>query len=146
MTRKSTTYNKVIGIKDDEIYLLNDIFKYKDGLKGATGSVLSPLTQEQVEGRCEPENFKEYWQIPVSEDLTEDSLETFADNLINECEFFPFHDDSDICFIPEEIQQEYFPNAVTFECVGGGRCFSKNMQFDIVINQELLDLINNMEG
>ena len=45
LKRESFTYNKPVGIKDGSIYFLNEIFNYKDGMKGATGTVLDPITQ-----------------------------------------------------------------------------------------------------
>jgi len=84
--------------------------------------------------------------MAVKEDSTIDSLQNFIEEIIENCDGeFPFHDVSGIEHVPDDIKEKYFPDAATFECGGGGRCFEKGMKFDIVIDKEMIDLIDKYE-
>lgn len=148
---KRTTYNMVVGVKDGEIYLLNGIFDHGNGFKGATGSILRPVTADEVEERRDLEYVKDVygylWQEAVADGSTEISLNEYIEDIIFYCDgHFPGHDDSDIEHLDDDFISTYFPDAETFECVGGGRCFSTNMKFDVLVSQDLLDIIELYEN
>ena len=50
MTREETKINQIVGIKDGEIYVLEDVFKHSDGFKGTTGYSMNVITQEYIDG------------------------------------------------------------------------------------------------
>jgi hypothetical protein len=153
--RKQTNYNEVVGITTDgEIILCNYLFEHGD-MRGATGSVLIPLTQDCVDDRNDVDNLKgnyDYlWQEEVAAGQTElgmeEWLEELIDSEINYGEGYFFgHDTSDIHHITDEFHEKYFPGAVTFECVGGGRCFGRDIEFATIINPTLWEAIQDIEG
>jgi hypothetical protein len=51
--RKSITYNKIVNFDPDskEITVLDDVFKYNDDFKGATGSNFVPVSKKVYKER-----------------------------------------------------------------------------------------------
>lgn len=49
MTRESTRYNTIVGVKDGEIFVLEETFKYSDNFEGAVGYSMRPLTQDDID-------------------------------------------------------------------------------------------------
>lgn len=149
---KRTTYNIVVGItENDEIYLLNSIFDHGKGFKGATGSVLVPVSQDYIDERNDLDSIIDtygyLWTEAVASGSTTDSQEDYMQQVLDSSDgaFFG-HDESYVHHITKEFKDEYFPDAETFECVGGGRCFDAGMKFKTVLRQDLLDLINKAEA
>ena len=152
--RKQVSYNKVVGVKDNEIYLVNYTFEdtlYDKPFKGVTGSVLVPLSQDEIDARGDLDqvidSYGYLWVEAVNSGSTTLSQEDYMQDLIDQEDgYFLGHDLSDVHYIEDNPKiKELFPEAVTYECVGGGRCFKKNMEFDIVFDQHLLDEINRLE-
>jgi hypothetical protein len=151
--RKQVDYNKPVGIKDGSIYFLNYVFDHSDNFRGATGTVLDPITSNYIEN-ITTEDWTEYsrdlWKSAVETNSTEDSLEDYAVKIKNESEsygqLFPGHDDSYSEF-HEEAKKHFDSNVETFNCSGGGRCFNLELlnSFDKVIDQDLIDLIKSYE-
>ena len=151
--RKQVDYNKPVGIKDGSIYFLNYVFDHSDNFRGATGTVLDPITSNYIE-KITTEDWTEYsrdlWKSAVETNSTEDSLEDYAVKIKNESEsygqLFPGHDDSYSEF-HEEAKKHFDSNVETFNCSGGGRCFNLELlnSFDKVIDQDLIDLIKSYE-
>lgn len=153
-TEKRTNIDKCVGIKDNTLYILNSVFKHSEDFKGATGSMLSPITQEYIDSMNSldyaKDNYDYLWRESVASNITEKSLDEYIEDLIAETRCntdseYVGHDTSDIHLVPEDIKEKYFPEAATFKCIGGGRCFDHDMEFDIVLDQGLLDLINKYE-
>lgn len=153
---KKEIYNEVVGISLGEVIICNYIFKNNPTYNGATGSILLPVTQEQIDYRNDPEVIAEQydylWREAVANNRTTESLEDFIQELLDDLqysdEYYVGHDYSD-CWIAEGCNKtkNYFPDAVTFECTGCGRIFSSgDIEFDEVFNQELLDKIIKAES
>ena len=147
--RTSTKYGKLVGRKDDEFYFLDDIFNYGDGFKGATGTRLRLVPQEEYAERTSQESKEEYargfWQTAVADGKTDDGLTDWM-------EYNDIGDD----FMFDLSYAEYWPQLRTvgyseeeypiIECTGGGRCFDSDMEFDEVYAPELIKLINKVEA
>jgi len=60
--KQETKYNKIVNFDEDtkEITVLDGIFKYEDGFKGATGSKFEPVSRDEYEDRTDEDNFVEY--------------------------------------------------------------------------------------
>jgi len=153
--RKQIDYYEIIGILDNEIYMLDYIFDHNDSFKGATGTIFSPIYEEDIEQRNNfddfVDNYDYLWFEAVQMEITEDSKKNYLrklyeDMLINGDGEFIGHDTSYIRYIPEKFRKEFFPEAVTFECIGGGRIFDKNIKFDKCLNAVLLDKIRKIEA
>ena len=147
---------KVIGINSDgEVIMLDRLCRDDKDRTWAVGSVFRPVTQDQVDEYQDPEYIKdcmdgEYlWQEAVSNGRTEASLDDFCRDLTliakTEGQMYFGHDTSYIEHIAEDFRREYFPEAVTFECIGGGRCLPDD-NLEIIIDQELIDLVNEYEN
>ncbi len=152
-TRKQVTYNRPVGIKDGCLYLVNYTFEDVLGDKpfnGVTGAIMEPITQAQIDEYNEfenvVENVRDLWVEAVKDGRIEEGLEEYTRAIIRDMddEYFG-QDTSDIHYVPEEIASKYFPEAATWNCIGGGRCFEKGMTFDVVLDQFLLDEINRLE-
>jgi len=89
MARNETKYNKVIGYnkESNEIYICNytfDDFLHDKPFRGATGSVLSPLTSDQVEYYNDIETVLERFdgsgllKDEYDEDIREECIDEFA--------------------------------------------------------------------
>ena len=49
--------NEIVGIKDDEVYVLQTVFD-DNGFKGATGYSMRPLTQSEVDDRLDDAEYE----------------------------------------------------------------------------------------
>jgi hypothetical protein len=204
MAKEELKINKLVGIKDGEIYVLRECFKYSDGFKGCTGYSMRPLTQEEIDQANDSSysDLEYIWRESVSSGRTlqgyEEWFEDAAEEAHNSGRYFPFDDpsyrddfdsiirnvSSDHCrkiiehfgtrvtlddgyldelyLIEDEadfddfgeptpeyedrlLQYEDMEHYVDWTCGGCGRCFSKNMKFDYVFNQDCVDLINQYE-
>jgi hypothetical protein len=152
MKTKRTNYTEVIGItENNELYMLTSIFKHSDDLKGATGYVFAPITQDYIDERNDIENvidtYGYIWTEAVKDGLTtesqEDYMQSFVDN--NSEGLYLGHDTSGIYDIPDEVKKEYFPDAENFECIGAGRIFNTNIKWKKIINPLLLKKIIKQE-
>lgn len=120
--------NKPVAInrQTNEVYILNSLFKHSDDFKGATGSVLSPITQDYVDDRKDMNELMDTYYYCWKESDSRESLRNFCLDIIADCDgLFPGHDRSD-CHLAESLLGE-FTDAIDFECIGGGRCFSVEM-------------------
>ena len=151
LKRESYVYNKPVGIKDGSIYFLNEIFNYKDGMKGATGTVLDPVTQSEIDEKNDFDNaveyYREIWKSSVDADSTEQSLKDYVEDCLNYQDGeFPGHDNS-YSELHDEAKKHFDDDIETFDCTGGGRCFNEELlsSFDKVIDHSLIDLIRQYE-
>jgi hypothetical protein len=159
-TRQQTDHHEIVGITEHgEIMMLNYTFydeMHGKPFCGATGTVFVPVSQEEVDERNDVEtaiehyDLKHLWQEAVANDQTDKSLTKYVESLIEEShangqEYFG-HDDSYVHHIPDEFQEKFYPDAVTFECVGGGRCFDKDMKWSKLLRPELWESIKKAEG
>ena len=145
-----TTYNKLIGKIGDEYYFLDDTFTHSDSFKGATGTVLRPVSRSEYEETKTVEGLKdrdyaELWKNAVSSGETVLGLYDWLEIVLED------GDDAiwDLSGIElwEQLREiglsgEEYP---VFECTGGGRSFSKDMKWDELYNPELWKEIQKYE-
>lgn len=149
--------NKIVGIKDGEVYVLESVFN-DNGFKGATGYSMRPLTKEYVEQSKDPENLRELWKQAVKYEHTDLGLVEWAEEVNEEAEsegrLFATDDDS---FREEFLELvETLPKSkrdiinamtdLTWEVSGCGRHFEEDMKFDVVFDKKLISLINKYES
>ena len=151
--RKQTEYNQLVGRIGDSYYFCDYIFEDR-GFKGAVASVLCPVSKSDYDNRHDLDNsdtlewFRELWQWAVDGNYTEESLVSYAQDVID--------DDGDDALwdlsynhywdalreaIPELTEDEY----PVFEAAGGGRRFSPDMEWDEIYDQELWEKIKAIE-
>lgn len=124
--------------------MLDHTFVYDgEGFRGATGTLFSPVTQDEIDERNDLETVIEsygyLWNEAVADGTTTESQEDYIQGLIDSSDGYFFgHDDSGIHKIPRSFKEKFFPDAETFECVGGGRCISHGMEFEIILRPDLL--------
>lgn len=147
MNKKEKFY-KMVGItKYGEHVMLNYVFEYDNGLKGAVGTLFIPVMAEEIEERSDREYLIEVYDLKFhwKESDSECSLNEYVDCVIAEqCDkAFPFQDDSYLNHISNDYIEKYAREGGTFECIGGGRVFS--IEFETVFDQDLVNLINKYE-
>jgi hypothetical protein len=139
---------------------VDNFFDHGGGFKGVTGYYMRPLTEEEIEERNSEDNYIEYyreiWKECVRTDQTEYGLYDFVkDSIQYEPGLFPgddpsYRDEAEeiISKLPQEFQEkikELCGEYQTWECSGCGRCFSKDMEFDFVFDNEVLKKIQEIE-
>ena len=168
MTRQETKINQIVGIKDGELYILENVFKYSDGFKGATGYHMNVITQDYIDEMndidflCEENDY--LWREAVQAERTTDSLQEYMQNLVDECSYynqlFPFDDNSFryqteklVEELPTDQKQELEKvfgvmgeDYATWSVSGCGRCFNTNDKWDVVFRPDLLELIKEYES
>jgi hypothetical protein len=153
-TRKQTTYNKVVNVKNNIVTVLNYIFydtMHGKPFNGATGSEFQPISEEDYnkcvnmdEGEIAehlidagfelPSQYKKGGFIEWAEEFKDDDkLSLKYDLSYNE----QWDDIREQAGLTEE-------EAFAFNCVGGGRCFDKAFKGNV--NIELSALIRKAEG
>lgn len=154
MARKRDWIMKLVGKDTDGSFVFcESIFEYEDGLKGAAGFTLRPITEEEYERRTDPEDpdtldyFEEFWCDAVRAGWTRESLEEYTkrvlakdgDNIVFDLSYFWDVENQlrDIGYSEED-----YP---IFECIGSGRCFDKDSKYEVVYDSELLDRIRKIE-
>ena len=150
--RQETKYNKIVNFDEDtkEIIVLDDIFKYKDGFKGATGSKFEPVSRDEYEDRTDEDNFVEYLidsGIDLPDNFKRSGFEGLAKAMIANDEVKDFVFDTSYNELWEYLREELNlskDEAYIFNCIGGGRCFDKD--FNGNINPELSILIREIES
>lgn len=150
--REQTTYNKLVGRKGDHYYFCDAIFSYGNSFKGATGTILVPISKDEYDERMSDSNIESYleddWYNAVAAKQTtlglEDWIEFVRDSDGDENIVFPeIIDDSRSEVLRElGLTEEDFP---VIECSGGGRCFHADDEFDEVYDAELLQKIREAE-
>jgi hypothetical protein len=148
-TRQETKYNKLVGIIDDEYCFLD--YTFKDGdFMGACGTILQPITRKQYEYDTSEdsllERLGEWWKNAVDNNSTELGKVEWVRDIYNRDGDDALYDLSGYDLWDQlrniGLTEEDYP---VFNCIGGGRCFDKNMKFDKVYDQKLVDIINQYE-
>jgi len=149
-----TQIRKLVGRIDDTYYFCDYLFEHKNDFKGATATVLRPVSREDYEQRTDPtdddtiEYFEDCWREAVHAGTTTDGLEAWVEYVLDidgdEAVFdfsgYDYWDDLRDA-VPELTEDDY----PVFECVGGGRSFSPNMEWDELYNEELWERIKEIE-
>ena len=130
MTEARQHHDVLVGIDSENcIVILNDSFKYADGFRGITGSILRPVYTADYEYETSIDGLEEYcrdsWEYAVQTHSTELGLSAWIDSMYFE-------------LVPERFDFEYLdadklaelesvvPSAsdvVGYEHIGGGRIF-----------------------
>ena len=149
--REEKKINKLVGRIGDEYYFCDYIFSHDD-FHGAKGTILRPVNKDEYEGAMDIKNakdrFYDLWAEAVEDRRTEESLEDYCQNIIdcdNEEAFWDFSGSNywdDLREAIPELTKEEYP---VFECVGGGRSFSLNMEWDEIYDRDLWELIKQAE-
>ena len=168
MTREETKINQIVGIKDGELYVLEDVFKYSDGLKGATGYSMNIITQKYIDDMNDVDYLEtelDYlWREAVQAEKTTDSLREYMESLVDECQvydqLYPL-DDNSFRHQTEKLVEElpadqkaelekFFgvmgKDFVTWSVSGCGSCFKADDEWDVVFRPDLLELIKQYEN
>lgn len=153
-----TQIGKLVGRIGDAYYICDTLFEYSvlesNSFKGATATILCPVACEDYENRTNPHNpdtieyFEDCWSQAVQAKKTTDSLEDYVKMVLDidgdEAVFdLSGYDYWDIirAFVPE-LTEENYP---VFECVGGGRSFRPDMEWDEIYNEKLWQQIKEIE-
>ena len=149
MDNEETKYNKLIGKIGDEYYFLDHTFNHADNFKGAVGSTMQPLTEEEynerVDNYFDVDNIREFWQQAVEADKTDMGLDEWIEfvrntdgeeNVIDRS--YPNYGEQLKKLLGEEVFE--------VECTGGGRCFEKKMKWDKLFDEKLWEEIKKFES
>lgn len=162
--RESTKYNKIIGIANGRVYVLEETFKYGDGFKGCCGYAMSTISQDYIDEHNDVDYLCDYedylWREAVKAEQTTLGLRDFVEELVRDCcDLFPFDDPSFRMDFEQALQDarpevakkviEYFGadseefGAWNNECCG--RCFDKDMKWEELFEPELWEMIRTYE-
>ncbi len=139
--------NEVLGITSyGEILVCTSIFDHGDGHKGATFYSFMPVSREEIEERSDIDYIMDTY------DLSKKEARQVLAEFEYSGEFFPFHDTSGLydtnakgISIDRQLRK-LFPDAETFECIGGGRLLAgREAKFEKVFNEKLLKRVFQVE-
>lgn len=130
MTRTATVYNEILG-RDEHgsVVVLDEVFEYDNGFKGATGSQFEIVSREEVEEAIKTENFEEYareiWQEGVAGGFTELGLGVWIKHYFGtEEEKIEYLYDNSYSHMHPAIREAFdVPEDAVIHCTGGGRMF-----------------------
>lgn len=133
MYKEQININKIVKVEDNEITVLDYAFKYKDGMKGLTGTIFEIISKDCFDETIEPylNNDKETL-IYLAEnfgDLNREMIEGVDSS--EECLTELFFDTSH-SGLWDYLREELGLNedeAYIFNCIGGGRCFKPTDKF-----------------
>ncbi len=157
--------NTLIGKTNyDEYYFLDDIFQYKDGFKGATGTSIIPVSKEHYDYATSRDGILERYVDAMGEEewletlgLNEDDFEDEDEKMsaieegiydlhlageLNPFEEANYDQEEQMRALPEFSDEDEYP---VFEVVGGGRIFGKDVKFEKIYNKTLYNRIRQVE-
>jgi hypothetical protein len=162
--RQKDTYNKLVASRDNEFYFVDYIFNDADGFKGATGTIVTPVSKEYYDYATSEQGILERYMDAMGEDEWLEALgldrEDFEDedemikaiedgiyDLYRVGELNPFEEvnydlEEQMRKLTEFSDSDEFP---LFEVIGGGRSFRKDSNFDKIYDQELYNKIRKVE-
>ena len=142
MTRAEKTYNLVLGTQEDgTVIVLDYLFHYGDGFKGAVGSHLSPVAQEQIDQALtldeKTEWYEEIWRSDAgSSNGTEKSLKEWVDGISDDeyidGRFEEYHTIS-AADVAAAVGQEV---PARYELIGLGRTFPRALEGITLIDSD----------
>lgn len=143
---------------DGAYYWLDEVFEHRPDFRGAVLTVFRPVSRSEAENAIDPESsdtqdrFKECWKEAVKAGSTDDSflgwLETVLDSDGIEASFdLSGYDNGQIVAELHTKENELTEDGVCefSECIGGGRCFSRDMEWEKIYDQAALDLAMSYE-
>jgi len=136
-TKRETHFNKAIYKSDNEIYILDYTFtdywqehlsfknkKQGSVFKGATGSVVRIITQEEIQARVADYDWKDIWQMAVESKTTQEGLDDWLNNISeNEKSELVVELASHSCYKAIEEVGIKLKDNEKLKYTGGGRCF-----------------------
>lgn len=135
MTRTATTYNEILGRDEGgSVVVLDEVFEYDYGFKGATGTRFEIVSREEVEEAIETENFEDYareiWRMEVAEGVTESGLEEWTEHYFEtEEEKIGYLYDNSYSHMHPAIREAFnVPEDAVINCTGGGRMFPATLE------------------
>lgn len=162
--RQKDDYNKLVGSIDSEYYFVDYIFNDADGFKGATGTIVMPVSKQYYDYATSEEGILERYMDAMGEDEWLNTLGLDRDDFEDEDEMIkaiedgiydlyrvgelnPFEEvsyelEEQMRQLPEFSDSDEYP---LFETIGGGRIFDKDRKFDKIYDQELYDKIRKIE-
>jgi hypothetical protein len=162
--RQKDDYNKLVGSIDNEYYFVDYIFNDADGFKGATGTIVMPVSKEYYDYATSEQGILERYMDAMGEDEWLNTLGLDRDDFEDEDEMIkaiedgiydlyrvgelnPFEEvnyklEEQMRELPEFSDSDEYP---LFETIGGGRIFGKSIKFDKIYDQELYDKIRKIE-
>ena len=149
--RTETKYNKIVNYNQEtkEITVLDDVFKYNDGFKGATGTKFEPISKAEYKERIKKDNVIERLidcgHLP--EEFKRGGYNALYKVMKENDELEDFMFDTSYSEMWDYLRKELNltkEEAYIFNCTGGGRCFDKDFQGNI--NPELSEIIREYEN
>ena len=162
--RQKDDYNKLVGSIDNEYYFVDYIFNDADGFKGATGTIVMPVSKEYYDLATSEEGILDRYMTAMGEDEWLNTLGLDRDDFEDEDEMIkaiedgiydlyrvgelnPFEEvnyklEEQMRKLPEFSDSDEYP---IFETIGGGRIFGKDTKFDKIYDQELYNKIRKIE-
>ena len=153
--KKQIDKKQLVGRIGTSYYICDYLFEYASDFKGATATVLEPVSRASYEEQTDPEGdyaqdyYRENWIEAVKAGLTEYSLAEYTEDVLSSNGDEAIYDLSGYDYwdmIREAVPELTEEDCPVFNCIGGGRSFDKDMIFDEVYNQELLDEIIKYEN
>ena len=157
-TRHATHYYEVIGTTSDGgVVILEEVFKYPDGFKGATGALVYPVSEDTIELALVDEKedyYEEFWREDAGESngttlgLTEWVANIWDDEYIDSR--FENYEHLETEDIAKAVGADVFPERYTV--VGLGRMFPSAIDaedftpLDTDRVRELIALIRDIES
>lgn len=147
--RTQTTYNKLVARRDGEYLFCDYIFEDGD-FKGATGTCLRPVSREEYDERTSEDGLVDYlgdlWQDAVASGNTDKGKAEWC-QYVYDCDGDEALYDFSGGNLWDQLRaiglgEDEFP---VIECVGGGRCFGVNDNYDEIYNAALLAQIRAIE-
>jgi hypothetical protein len=126
--KKEIKINEVVNISNDnEIIVLDYLFRHGDGFKGAVGSSFFPVSKEYYRDRLKKKNVLEYLTdagLSKSDSLA--AYKQYKDqDRLHELMFDTSYKELWDYLRSFGYSSKDFP---IFECIGGGRCFDQNFE------------------
>lgn len=142
----------LIGRKDGVFYFCDSVFDHSDGHHGATGIEIRPVCKDEYDWASDRENVAERYADVWCEmkgiddvDIDDDAFMAWIDNMLwTEDPAWLMFDDSSTCDASDSFDALNIEYECT-DCIGCGRIFSRDTDFDEVYNRKALVAILALE-
>lgn len=147
MKAEKEIIRKVVNYDGNEIVVLDEVFTYDDGKKGATGYIFEPISRERYEEETSFENLRAYLKdaSELPEEYEDGGYNAWTQAIIDNNEEGCIYDLS-FSNLWDEIRNELGldeEDAYVFNCISCGRIFNENYQGNV--NPELSAKIREHE-
>lgn len=135
----------LIGRKDSVFYFCESVFNDNNGHHGATGCEIRPVSKVEYEWASDPENVAERYADAWEGDIDSPEFAKWIDSLLwYEDPAWLMFDDSGTCDASDSFDALNIEYECT-DCIGCGRIFSRDTDFDEVYNRKALVAILALE-